>query len=134
MGSKQKKTQMGRKEYFERRLKERLAFLSEKKTEPSNIDKDPSVKNLRANIRAINARLNAIAKIEQRTAELAKTKADKAAAILKPQEGSKDKEKDKEKKKGKEKESKKAPEEGKAKKKKKEKEVKEEKEEKKEKE
>ncbi len=132
MGSKQKKTQMGRKDYFERRLKERLAFLAEKKTEPSNIDKDPSVKNLRANIRAINARLNAIAKIEQRAAELAKTKAEKAAAILKPQEGSKDKEKDKEKKKGKEKgkESKKAPEEGKEKKKKKDKEEKDKKEEK----
>ncbi len=74
MGSKQKKTQMGRKEYFERRLKERLSFLAEKKTEPANIDKDPRVKNLRANIRAVDARLNAIAKIEQRTAELAKTK------------------------------------------------------------
>jgi hypothetical protein len=131
MGSKQKKTQMGRKEYFERRLKERLSFLAEKKTEPSSIDKDPSVKNLRANIRAIDARLQAIAKIEQRTAELAKAKAEKTAAILKPQEGGKDKEKEKKEKgkekakeKGKEKEPKKAPEEGKEKKKKKEKEEK----------
>ena len=137
MGSKQKKTQLGRKEYFERKLKECLAFLSEKKTEPSQIEKDPHVKNLRANIRAVDARLQAIAKIEQRTAELAKAKVEKAAAALKARAGGEENEKEKEKKekgkeKGKEKkekETKKAPEEGKEKKKKekKEKEGKEEK-------
>ena len=133
MGSKQKKTQLGRKEYFERKLKERLAFLSEKKAEPSHIEKDPRVKNLRANIRAVDTRLKAIAKIEQRTAELAKAKAEKAAAALKAREGGEEKEKkEKGKEKGKEKkekEPKKAPEEGKEKKKKekKEKEGKEEK-------
>ena len=137
MGSKQKKTQMGRKEYFERKLKERLSLLSEKKSEPSQVDKDPRVKNLRGNIRAVDLRLKAIAKIEQRTAELAKAKLEKAAAALKVKEGGEVKEKEKEKKekgkeKGKEKkekETKKAPEEGKEKKKKekKEKEGKEEK-------
>ena len=137
MGSKQKKTQLGRKEYFERKLKERLAFLSEKKAEPSQIEKDPRVKNLRASIRAVDVRLQAIAKIEQRTAELAKAKVEKAAAALKARAGGEEKEKEKEKKekgkeKGKEKkekETKKAPEEGKEKKKKekKEKEGKEEK-------
>jgi len=135
MGSKQKKTQLGRKEYFERKLKERLAFLSEKKAEPSQIEKDPRVKNLRASIRAVDVRLQAIAKIEQRTAELAKAKVEKAAAALKAREGGEEKEKEKKEKgkeKGKEKkekETKKAPEEGKQKKKKekKEKEGKEEK-------
>jgi len=140
MGSKQKKTQMGRKEYFERKLKERLSFLSEKKAEPSQVDKDPRVKNLRANIRAVDLRLKAIAKIEQRTAELAKAKLEKAAAALKAKEGGevkekekekkeKGKEKGKEKKEKKEKEPKKVPEEGKEQKKKekKEKEGKEEK-------
>jgi hypothetical protein len=133
MASKLRTTQMGRKEQYERRLANRLALLSEKKTEPSMIAKDPLVKNLRANIKATDLRLKAIAKIEQRTAELAKKKADKVeneAALrkAKTQEGGKDKdkEKDKGKEKGKEKgkdkdkEPKKAPAEGKEKKKKKE--------------
>ena len=133
MASKLKTTQMGRKEQYERRLANRLALLSEKKTEPSMIAKDPLVKNLRANIKATDLRLKAIAKIEQRTAELAKIKAEKVeneAALrkAKAQEGGKDKdkEKDKGKDKGKEKgkdkdkEPKKAPAEGKEKKKKKE--------------
>lgn len=131
MGSKQKKTQLGRKEYFERQLKERLAFLSEKKVEPSQIEKDPRVKNLRANIRAVDLRLQAIAKIEERTAEMAKAKVEKAAAALKAREGGEEKEKkEKGKEKGKEKkekEPKKAAEEGKEKKKKEKKEGKEEK-------
>jgi len=127
MGSKLKKTQQGRKEQYERRLANRLSLLSEKKTEPSKIEKDPLVKNLRANIAASNARLKAIAKIEQRTAELAKIKAEKAekakeeVALRKAPEGGKEKDKDKGKDKGKEKEPKKAPAEGKEKKEKKEK-------------
>ncbi len=100
MGSKQKKTQLGRKEYFERKLKERLAYLTEKKVEPSQIEKDSRVKNLRANIRAVDLRLQAIAKIEQRTAEMAKAKVEKAAAALKAKEEGEEKEK---KEKGKEK-------------------------------
>jgi hypothetical protein len=135
MGSKLKKTQMGRKEQYERRLANRLSLLSERKSEASRIEKDPLVKNLRANIEATNARLKAIAKIEQRTAEMAKIKVEKVekeAALRKAQEGGKDKEKGKEKDKekgkdkgkekgkdkGKDKEPKKAPAEGKEKKKK----------------
>jgi len=132
MASKLKQTQLRRKEQYERRLNTRLALLDERKTDSSKIDKDPLVKNLRANIVATELRLKAIAKIEQRTAELAKAKAEKveaAAALRKAQVGGKDKEKDKDKDKGKEKgkdkgkdkEPKKAPEEGKEKKKKKEK-------------
>jgi hypothetical protein len=127
MASKLKKTQQKRKEQYERRLANRLSLLSEKKTDPSKIEKDPLVKNLRANIEASNARLKAIAKIEQRTAELAKMKAEKAekeAALKLEQTGGKEKEKGKEKgkDKGKEKEPKTASAEGKEKKKKKEKE------------
>ncbi len=124
MASKLKKTQQKRKEQYERRLATRLALLSDKKTDPSKIEKDPLVKNLRANIAATDARLKAIAKIEQRTAELAKMKAEKAeqkAALRKAELGGKEKEKEKGKEKGKEKESKKAPSEGKEKKEKKEK-------------
>ncbi len=123
MASKLKKTQLGRKEQYERRLKNRLSLLSEKKLEPPRIEKDPLVKNLRASIAATDARLKAIAKIEQRTAELAKMKVEKVekeAALRKEKEGGKDKEKDKEKGKEKGKEPKKAPAEGKEKKKKKE--------------
>jgi hypothetical protein len=129
MASKLKTTQLKRKEQYERRLKTRLALLAERKTDPSKINKDPLVKNLRANIEATDARLKAIAKIEQRTAELAKikvekaeaAKVEKAAAPGKPAEGGKEKGKEKGKDKGKDKETKKAPEEGKEKKKKKEK-------------
>ena len=124
MASKLKQTQLRRKEQDERKLKNRLALLSEKKIDSSRIDKDPLVKNLRANIEATDARLKAIAKIEQRTAELAKIKVDKAEAekmkkaeaLQKAPEGGKEKGKGKEK----EKEPKKAPAEGKEKKKKKE--------------
>ena len=119
MASKLKETQLRRKEQYERKLKNRLAILSEKKIDPARADKDPLVKNLRANIDATDARLKAIAKIEQRTAELAKIKADKAeqaAALRKAPEAGKEKEKEK----GKDKEAKKVPAEGKEKKKKKE--------------
>jgi len=123
MASKLKTTQLKRKEQYERRLANRLSILAERKTEPSRIEKDPLVKNLRANIEATDARLKAIAKIEQRTAELAKikaekaeaVKAEKAAALGKPAEGAKEKGKEK----GKDKEPKKAPAEGKEKKEKK---------------
>jgi hypothetical protein len=126
MASKLKATQQKRKEQYERRLAKRLALLSEKKIDPSRINKDPLVKNLRADIEASNARLKAIAKIEERTAELAKRKAEKMeqkAALRKAEIGGKEKEKGKEK--GKEKETKKAPAEGQEKKKKEKKEKKE---------
>ena len=119
MASKLKQTQLRRKEQYERQLKNRLALLSERKIDPAGVNKDPLVKNLRANIEATDARLKAIAKIEQRTAELAKIKADKAeqaAALRKAPEAGKEKEKEK----GKDKEAKKVPAEGKEKKKKKE--------------
>ncbi len=119
MASKLKKTQLKRKEQYERKLNARLALLAERKTETARIEKDTLVKSLRANIEATDARLKAIAKIEERTAELAKMKAEKAAAAKaekaaapgKPAEGGKEK--------GKEKEPKKAPAEGKEKKEKK---------------
>jgi outer membrane biosynthesis protein TonB len=111
MGSRKKEAQERQKAYFERSLEERLSFLSKKGIESPGIDKDTLVKKLRANIRAINDRLKAIAGNEKRTEELAKIKAEKAAAppVSKDQQE------------GKGKKSKEAPEEGKEKKKKKEK-------------
>jgi hypothetical protein len=128
MASKLKATQQKRKEQYERRLANRLALLSEKKIDPSKINKDPLVKNLRANIEASDARLKAIAKIEERAAELAKMKTEKMeqkAALRQAEIGGGGKEKEKGKEKGKEKETKKAPAEGQEKKKKEKKEKKE---------
>jgi hypothetical protein len=126
MGSRKKETQERQKAYFERGLEERLSFLAKKGIESPGIDKDTLVKRLRANIRAINDRLKAIAGNERRTEELAKIKeekeAEKAASKAVP--------KDKAEKKGKS--SKEAPPEGKEKKKKKEKEPKQEQEQEKE--
>jgi outer membrane biosynthesis protein TonB len=112
MGSRNKEAQGRQKAYFERRLGERLSFLANKGIESPGIEKDALVKKLRANIRAINDRLKAIANNEKRTEGLAKIKAEKAAAAAVP--------KDQAEKKGKS--SKEAPPEGKEKKKKKEKE------------
>jgi hypothetical protein len=114
MGSKNKEAQGRQKVYFERRLEERLSFLAKKGIESPGIEKNALVKKLRANIRAINDRLKAIANNEKRTEELAKIKAEKAALPPLP----------KDKAAGKEKPSKEAPEEGKEKKKKKDKEEK----------
>jgi len=92
MGSKQKQTQEGQKAFFERRLEDRLSFLSKKGIESPEIDKDTLVKKLRADIRAVNARLNAIADNEKRTAGLAKMKAEKAAVPPKDKDAGKGKE------------------------------------------
>ena len=86
MGSNQKQVQTGQKEYFERKLKDRLAFLSEKGVESKNIDKDSLVKHFKANIRSMNTRLKAIDALEKKDEELAKMKTERAAA---PQEDSK---------------------------------------------
>jgi hypothetical protein len=91
MGSNRKQTQIERKAYFERQLKGRLSFLSEKGIESARIAKDAIFKNLRANVEAINARLKTIARIEEKTEELAKAKAEKAAAPQKDSEGRKEK-------------------------------------------
>lgn len=80
MGSKQKQTRIGQKAYIERRLEDRLALLSKKGIESPAIEKDALIKKLRADVRAINIRLNAIAANEKRTEGLAKMKAEKAAA------------------------------------------------------
>lgn len=104
MGLKWKQIQMRQKAYVEQKLQNRLSFLSGKEIEAPKIDKDPLVRKLQANIRALNKRLRLIADHEKRTEEMAKIKADRAAAPPKEQEG------------GKVKKPKKTPEEGKEKK------------------
>lgn len=84
MGSQQKQTQLNRKELYERKLAERISFLTEKGVDASKIDKDTIVKKLRADIRAAAGRLNAIAAKEKRTEENARDKEEKAKAALEP--------------------------------------------------
>ncbi|MCX5840897.1 MAG: hypothetical protein NTY16_05465 [Deltaproteobacteria bacterium] len=91
MGSKHKQSRMEQKASFERRLKDRLSYLSKKGIESPKIDKDVLVKKLRADMHAVNTRLKAIADNEKRTEELARIKAEKAAAPKEDQKGSKDK-------------------------------------------
>jgi hypothetical protein len=104
MESKRKKILMRQKAYFEHELQDRLSFLSGKGIKSPKADKDTLVRKLLANIRAVNKRLRMIADNEKRTEEMAKIKAERAAAPRKEQEG------------GKGEKPKKAPQEGKGKK------------------
>lgn len=83
---KTKQIQLRQKEQFEHSLKSRLAFLAGKGIEPPKTDKDPIVRKIEADIRAVNNRLRLLAEHEKRTAEMAKAKADRAAAALKANE------------------------------------------------
>lgn len=80
MGLKRKQTLMRQKAYFEHDLEGRLAFLAGKGIKPPATDKDTLVRKLQADIRAVNRRLRLIADNEKRTEEMAKTKAERAAA------------------------------------------------------
>ena len=71
---------------FEQKLKDRLAFLAGKGTKAPQTDRDPIVKNLKADIKASKKRLARIAELEKRTEEMARTKAEKAAAPKKEEQ------------------------------------------------
>jgi hypothetical protein len=117
MGLKRKQMLMRQKSYFEHELQDRLSFLSGKGINPPKADKDTLIRKLQANIRALNKRLRLIAGNEKRTEEMAKIKADRAAAPRKEQEGGKGEKPKKTAEAGKEKKIKKtteSPEEGKA--------------------
>ena len=89
MGLKRKQAQLRQKAYFEKKLEDRLSFLSGKGIEPPKTDKDPLIRKWQANIRAVNRRLRLMAAHEKRTEEMAKVKAERAAAPPKEQEGGK---------------------------------------------
>ena len=107
MGSQQKETQLGQKASFERKLEIRHTLLSGKGIDSAEINKDVLVKKLRANIKAVNARLKAIADTEKKTEELAKIKAERAALPPKKKESAKTKKSEEAPKEGKEKKKKK---------------------------
>jgi len=77
------------KAYFEQLLKDRLTMLAGKGIESKKVDKDAIVRKLRAEVKAVNRRLNAMAASEKIAADMAKIKADRAAAALKEKEGGK---------------------------------------------
>jgi hypothetical protein len=89
MGLKRKQMQMRQKVYFEHNLQDRLSFLSGKGIKSPKADKDTLVRKLQANIRAVNKRLRLIADNEKRTEEMAKIKAERAAAPQTEQKGGK---------------------------------------------
>ena len=86
MEMKRKPLHLRHKAEFEKELKDRLAYLSGKGIEAHAVDKDPIVKKLKADIKAVDRRLKVVAEHEKRTEEMAKAKADKAAARLKEKE------------------------------------------------
>jgi hypothetical protein len=104
MSLKRKQMQMRQKAFFEQALQNRMAFLSEKGVESRKADKDPLARKIKADIKAVNSRLKLVADNEKITEEMAKIKADRAAAPRKEQESVKTEK------------PKKAPEEGKGKK------------------
>jgi hypothetical protein len=89
MGLKRKPMTMRQKDYFEHKLQARMSFLSGKGVASPKADKDTIVRKLQANIRAMNNRLRLIADNEKRTEEMARIKAERAAAPKIEKEGGK---------------------------------------------
>jgi hypothetical protein len=80
MGLKRKQMLLRQKTYFEHELANRLSSLSEKGIESKRMDKDPLVRELKADVKAVAARLKAIANSDKITEDMAKARAAKAAA------------------------------------------------------
>jgi hypothetical protein len=80
MASKSKEVRIEQKQYWETRLGQRLGALAEKGVDPKNAAKDPAVKRMRAYLRETEARLKTITSLEAKAEEMAKNKAEKAAA------------------------------------------------------
>jgi hypothetical protein len=89
MGSRREQLLMRQKASFELTLKERLSYLSGKGIEAPKARKDTIVRKLQADVRAMNKRLKAIADNDKRTEEMARAKAEQAAAPRKEQESGK---------------------------------------------
>jgi hypothetical protein len=88
MGLKRKALLVRQKDGFERQLQDRLAFLSGKGIDSPKAGKDPLVRGLQADIRAVNRRMRLMAESEERAEEAARKKAERAAAPRQEREGS----------------------------------------------
>jgi len=80
MSLKWKQKQIRQKEYWEQQLKARLAVLAGKGIEGARVNKDPIAKKIKAGIHATDNRLRLIVANEKRTEEMARIKAERAAA------------------------------------------------------
>ncbi|RPI07288.1 MAG: hypothetical protein EHM64_00020, partial [Ignavibacteriae bacterium] len=89
MESKKKRMIIRQTAQFEHDLQERMSFLSGKGVESRRADRDPIVRKLKADVKASNNRLRLIVENEKRTEEMAKIKAERAAAPRKEQEAGK---------------------------------------------
>jgi len=89
MGSMRKQMLLQQKASFELTLKERLSFLAGKGIPSAKADKDTIVRKLKADVRAVGRRLRAVAENDKRTEEMAKVKAERAAAPKKEQDAGK---------------------------------------------
>ncbi len=89
MGLKRKQVLIRQKAYVEQKLHDRLAFLSGKGIESPKADKDTIVRKLQADLRTGNRRLRLVADQEKRTEEMAKIKAERAAAPRKEEKAGK---------------------------------------------
>ncbi len=87
MGSKRKQMLMQQRASFEQTLQERLSFLSGKGVRSPKVDKDTIVRKLKADIKAVNNRLKAVAANDKRSEEMARIKAERESAPGKEQEG-----------------------------------------------
>jgi len=89
MGLRRKQIVTAQKASFEQNLKDRLARLAEKGIKGRQADRDPLVRQLKADIKATAKRLRKIVGDENRTEEMARIKAEKAAAPKKEPESAK---------------------------------------------
>jgi hypothetical protein len=90
MPSKTKEARTEQRVHWKGELDRRLSELTGKGVEPEKISQDATVRKIRAKLRETNARLNRIASLEEKLKEMARIKAEKAAA---PKEDKKDKKK-----------------------------------------
>ena len=89
MGSMRKQMLIQQKASFEQTLKERLAYLAGKEDKSLKPERDTIVRKLKADIKAVKNRVRTVTDIEKRTEEMARIKAEKAAAPKKEAEPAK---------------------------------------------
>jgi hypothetical protein len=80
MTSKSREVRVEQKKYWETKLEQRLGMLAEQGLETKKVVRDPAVKKIRAHLRETEARLKAIFSLEGQAEEMARKKAEKAAA------------------------------------------------------
>jgi hypothetical protein len=79
MGSRSKASRLDQKAYWKEKLDERLLLLADRGLEPEKMARDGGVRKIRAEIRKAGARLKVISDSEQKTEDMARSKAEKVA-------------------------------------------------------